>query len=333
MSLPLISIIIPMYNQRPDFLRECLQSAINQTYSNIEIIVSDNHSTNEAGHVLEEFTDERLKIIKPPRHLDIGDNFSFAARAAMGEYISFLSSDDLLYPECIAKVVQPLIKNKDLVFAYCENAMIDEEGNRKAILRKLQMPSGVYPRKEIAVRQYIKPEYWIIGGVVRHEHFRRVGLINEMRAADWILGLQLLKYGNVAYCNEVLSAIRFHERKGDEKQKYAEAYTLHYLQIVTKHGPIIEDQELLDAIGISKEQAIAYRNKEILGSVITLTRKYHHHIVNKETMNRILTVYKKSMSGFSFNFLARFYASKPALLYTYLLGLYNRVYKKIVPGH
>ena len=195
------------------------------------------------------------------------------------------------------------------------------------------MPSGIYQKREMALRQYNKPEYWIIGGVIRHEHFRKIGFTKEMRAGDWILGLQLLKYGDVAYCNEVLSAIRFHERQGGEKQVYAEAYVLHYLQVVPRHALIIDDRELLDAIGISREQATGFRNKEIAGSVITLVRKYHNHIVNKETMNKIFKVYKKSRSGFNFNFLTRFYATKAALLYTYILGLYGRVYKIFAPEH
>ena len=52
MNPPLVSIIVPVYNQRPDFLRECIESVINQTYTNIEIIISDNHSTNETPEVL-----------------------------------------------------------------------------------------------------------------------------------------------------------------------------------------------------------------------------------------------------------------------------------------
>lgn len=329
MNEPLVSIIIPMYNQRADFLRDCIQSAITQTYANIEVIVSDNHSTNEAVRVLDEFPENRLRIIKPDRHLDIIDNFNFAASAATGEYITFLSSDDLLYPECIARVVQPLIQNRGLSYSYCENAIIDEAGKRQSIIRKLQMPSGIHQKSEIAFRMYNFSEYWIIGGVIRHEHFRKVGFVKEIRAGDWILGLQLLKYGDVAYCNELLSAIRFHDREGDAKQSYAEAHTLHNMQRVKKNEFIIEDQELLDAIGISRRQAINYRNKEILGSVIVLIRQYHNHLVSRETLNKIFGFYKQSQSGFSFNFLTRYFASKPALFYTYLLGFFGRVYKSV----
>jgi glycosyltransferase involved in cell wall biosynthesis len=333
MSLPLVSIIIPMYNQRPDFLRECLKSAVNQTYKNIEIIVSDNHSTNGAIRVVEEFADKRNKIIKPARHVDIVDNFNFAADAATGEYITFLSSDDLLYPECIARVVQPLIENKNLSLSYCENEIIDESGKRRSLIRKGQLPSGIYPKKKIAFRMYNYPEYWIIGGVIRNEHFRKIGFAKEIRAADWILGLQLLKYGDVVYCNEVLSAIRFHEREGDAKQLYSAAHTLHNIHTAKRHSFIIEDQKLLDALSISRKQAIHYRNKEITGSVINLVRQFHKHLVSKETLKKIFEVYKQTRSGFSFNFLTRFYASKAALFYTYLLGLYGRVNKAFAAKH
>jgi glycosyltransferase involved in cell wall biosynthesis len=333
MSLPLVSIIIPMYNQRPEFLRECLQSVIRQTYTNLEVIVSDNHSACDAVQVLEEFSKDGIKIIKPLQHLDIIDHFNFAAAAATGEYISFLSSDDLLYPDCIARVVQPLIENTDLSFSYCENAIIDKSGKRRSLIRKGRMASGMYPKKEIAYRMYNYPEYWIIGGVMKLEYFRKTGFAKEIRAGDWILGFQLLKYGDVGYCNEVLSAIRFHEREGDAKHLYSAAHTLHNIQTATRHSFIIEDQELLDAIGISREQAIAYRDKEITGSVINLVRQYHKHLISKETLKKIFEVYKQTTSGFNFYFLTSFYASKAVLMYTYLLGVYGRVNKAFAAKH
>lgn len=328
MRLPLVSIIIPTYNQRADFLRECLNSAIHQTYSNIEVIVSDNHSESEETiHVLEEFSNDRLKVIRPTQHLEIIDNFMFGATAATGQYITFLSSDDFLYPECVAKVIQPLIDDSGLSFSYCENAIVDQSGNRKLLVRKLQLPSGIYSNKKIAFRMYNYSEYWIIGGIIQNEYFKKIGFVKGVRAADWILGLQLLKYGNVAYCNEVLSAIRFHERQGDAKQQYAEAHALHNIQRVTRHECIIEDKELLSAIGISRKQAISYKNKEILSSVIVLIRQYHNHIVSREIVNKIFEVYKQTQSGFSFNFLTRNYRYKLALVHTYMLGLTGRISK------
>jgi glycosyltransferase involved in cell wall biosynthesis len=327
MSLPLVSILIPTYNQRADFLTECLRSAINQTYKNIEIIVSDNHSGEETVRILNEFPKDKIRIIKPPQHVDIIDNFNIAGDAAAGEYITFLSSDDVLSPECISKVVQPLIENSNLVFSYCENAIIDESGTRKSLVRKLRLPSGIYSKKKIAYRLYNYSDYWIIGGVMRREQFNKVRFVKKIRAADWVLAMQLLKYGDFAYCNEPLSAIRFHERLGNDKQAYAEAHVLHNLQRASRHEIIIKDKELLAAIGIPEQQARSYRNKELLGSVIVLVRQYHKREINKETITKIFEAYKQNCSGFHFNFLTRYYTAKLALLYTYGLGFINRIGK------
>ena len=96
-SRPLVSVIIPTYNQRPDYLRQCIDSVIGQTYDNIEIIVSDNHSTSQPSRdVLTAYKDRRLRVIKPPQHMDLVPHFQWASEQASGGYISFLSSDDWL---------------------------------------------------------------------------------------------------------------------------------------------------------------------------------------------------------------------------------------------
>ena len=329
MNLPLVSIIIPMYNQRLDYLRDCLKGALFQTYPNIEVIISDNHSTNGSSEILNEYSsNERLKIVKPITHLNIIDHFTFAASHASGEYISFLSSDDMLYPECISKVVKPLIENKDLSYSYCENVVIDSDGNQKSFVRNLQMPTRIYNKKEVARRIYNNSEYWIIGGVIRTEYYKKVGLQKNIIAGDWIMGLQLLRFGDVAYCNEALTAIRFHERTGEAKDLYAEQNILHYKQRIAKHNFIIEDSELLTEIGIQKKQAISYRDKEILNAVVNLTRQYHKGLFSKEKINEILELYKQTQTSFNFKFLTRFYNSKMGLLYTYVIGFYNRLFTK-----
>jgi cellulose synthase/poly-beta-1,6-N-acetylglucosamine synthase-like glycosyltransferase len=65
MSLPLVSIVIPTFNQRPQFLRDSLSSALAQTYGQIEVIVSDNHSTNGTAALLAEYDDPRLRVVRP----------------------------------------------------------------------------------------------------------------------------------------------------------------------------------------------------------------------------------------------------------------------------
>ena len=303
MSLPLVSIIIPVYNQQSEYLRMSLESALNQTYSNIEIIVSNNHSTNETQQILQEYSNDKLKIIMPEHHLSIIDHFTFSASKAKGEYISFLSSDDLIYPECIAKSIQPLLENKHLSFSYCESNIIDAHGKRISIVRSSKLATGIYDKTKIAKRMYNHSEYWIIGAVIRHELYKKIGFTKNIIATDWIMGIQLLKYGNVAYCNEILSAIRFHERAGEAKEKYIEQHILHQKQRIIKHNTVINDQELLDAISISKTQATNYLNEEISKAIIQTIREYHDGKIRKETAKEILELYKEQSDSFNFRFL------------------------------
>lgn len=105
--MPLVSIIIPVYNQNIDFLKQCIDSALNQTYGNVEVIVSDNHSTNGATELIASYSNQRLRRVCPVNFLSMLDHFGFAGSCASSEskYLSFLSSDDILDANAIEKLI------------------------------------------------------------------------------------------------------------------------------------------------------------------------------------------------------------------------------------
>src|SRR5690606_1160799 len=117
-SQPLVSIVVPNYNQRHDFLRATIDSVLSQTYDNFEVVVSENHSTNGARDVLAEFDDPRLRIVQPPAHVPMPQNFAFGATEARGELISFLPSDDIVEPDWLERLVPELVKYPEAVFAF-----------------------------------------------------------------------------------------------------------------------------------------------------------------------------------------------------------------------
>lgn len=115
---PLVSIIIPVFNQNEDYLHDCIASAFNQTYRNIEIVISDNHSTKCVSTVTSKFTDPRVKNVRPNTFLDINNSFAFAASCAStdAKYLSFLSSDDVLAPYAIEELVKFAENNPSVAF-------------------------------------------------------------------------------------------------------------------------------------------------------------------------------------------------------------------------
>ena len=91
---PLVSVIIPTYN-RAHFIGETIQSVIDQTYKNWELIIVDDGSVDETGQVVQQFNDKRISYL-PVQHTGyIGKTRNVGIRKAKGKYIAFLDSDDL----------------------------------------------------------------------------------------------------------------------------------------------------------------------------------------------------------------------------------------------
>ena len=120
-----VSVIIPLYNEEK-YITTCVESVINQTYKNIEIIVVDDKSTDNSLKVLEKIKDKRLKIIKLPENKGVANARNKGVEAATGSYLCFLDSDDFWDKYKIEKQIK-YIKNK--AFVYRKYAYTDKDGN------------------------------------------------------------------------------------------------------------------------------------------------------------------------------------------------------------
>lgn len=114
----LVSILIPVYN-RENLIEETVQSALNQTYKNIEIIVVDNQSTDNTWEILQKLASqyERIKIFQNERNIGPVRNWKRCIDEANGEYGKILWSDDLIAPQFLEKTV-PYLENEDVGFVF-----------------------------------------------------------------------------------------------------------------------------------------------------------------------------------------------------------------------
>ena len=103
--MPKVTIAIPTYNGAL-YLEECLESAINQTFSDIEIVVVDDCSTDGTFGVAERFArlDNRVKLFRNNTRMGLVENWNRSIQYSTGEWIKFLFQDDLLYEKCIEKM-------------------------------------------------------------------------------------------------------------------------------------------------------------------------------------------------------------------------------------
>lgn len=205
---PKISICIPTYNQKPEYLRECVQSALQQRYDPLEVVVSENHSTNDAPVVLSDFEDTRLRVVKPPLHVSAVQNFAFCATQSTGEYLNFLSSDDLIHPDFSCRMAEILDAHPNLAFAHSAVARINEESKVVGYERSIH-PSFLRSGVEELQRYVWGQRNVIIAALMRRTAYESAGGWKGYdMVADWDLSIRLLSVGAVAYCSNVMAYYR-----------------------------------------------------------------------------------------------------------------------------
>lgn len=124
MKNELVSIIMPSYNTA-GFIRESIDSVLSQTYTNWELIIVDDCSTDNTDEVVAEYSDERIRYLKNEKNSGAAVSRNYALREARGKWIAFLDSDDLWSSDKLEKQIDFMEKN-GYSFSYTEYSLIDE---------------------------------------------------------------------------------------------------------------------------------------------------------------------------------------------------------------
>lgn len=123
---PLVSVIIPNYNHSM-YLDQSIQSALNQTYPNIEIIVNDNASTDHSIQIVAKYIDKGVIINKNPQNI-YNFNYDILDDYVSGKYFVLLCADDVLKENFIEKAVEVMEEHPEIGFVHGERDYIDENG-------------------------------------------------------------------------------------------------------------------------------------------------------------------------------------------------------------
>jgi len=143
---PLVSVIMNCHNGEL-YLKESIDSLINQTYRNWEMIFWDNVSTDNSKKILEQFKDKRIKYFKSNKFTSLYEARNLSIEKAQGDYIGFLDTDDLWHKEKIEKQINFLKKNSDYKVVYSNFFVLDENKNKQYIRHKISLPSGSITQK------------------------------------------------------------------------------------------------------------------------------------------------------------------------------------------
>src|SRR6266536_238218 len=202
-SCPLVSIVISNYNCGR-FVADAVESALQQSYPNKEVIVVDDGSTDDSLSVLRAFGD-RIRILTQPNQ-GVSSARNAGIRQSRGELVAFLDADDLWHRDKLAKQL-PLFANPAVGLAYCGVEYIDEHGRSLGTNTK-----GLRGRvlRDIAL---LRETVVLAGGstaVVRKSTFDRAGLFDTevSTAADWDMWRRIACHDEIDVAREPLMKYR-----------------------------------------------------------------------------------------------------------------------------
>jgi len=184
---PLVSILIPNYNYE-NTIAEAIESALNQSYLKIEIIVLDNHSTDNSYKVAKKFRKYGVKVYRNKRNIGVSSH-NLLLGLAKGKYIHILHSDDAIEPSFIEKCVSLMEENPNVGVVVTERQEMDESSNLIDMAPPFYNSSCIIPaqsqRSVLLMASYYIPSET----VYRREVLERTGFyeVNITNFMDWWL--------------------------------------------------------------------------------------------------------------------------------------------------
>lgn len=180
----LVSIIMPSWNTA-NFIAESIQSVLDQTYTNWELLIVDDCSTDNTDEVVASFNDSRIRYFHNEKNTGAARARNKAMREAQGEWIAFLDSDDLWTVDKLEHQIK-FMKDNGYVFSYTEYEKIDEEDK----------PLNIYVTGPAKVNKHKMYNYDYIGQLTMMYSAKEFGLIqikDIKKNNDYAIRLQLYK--------------------------------------------------------------------------------------------------------------------------------------------
>tara|TARA_Y100000589_G_scaffold331049_1_gene383028 strand:- start:1333 stop:2265 length:933 start_codon:yes stop_codon:yes gene_type:complete len=213
-NLPLVSVIMNCHNS-DTFLEESINSVVEQTYQNWELIFWDNNSTDNSRKVVETFKDNRIKYFFNNEYTPLGEARNLAIKKSNGLFIAFLDCDDLWMPKKLELQIPKFDDPK--VGIVISNSIFFNANKKEKILYKRNPKEG-YVFKELLEAYYISLET----AMIRKSELNKLSEWFDNRfevIEEFDLFIRLSKECKLAYVKEILGKWRVHQSSWTWKRK------------------------------------------------------------------------------------------------------------------
>jgi glycosyltransferase involved in cell wall biosynthesis len=215
MTPPKVSVIVPIYNQAP-FIRETVDSVLAQDYPSVELVLSDDGSTDGTADILSEYAErepERVNVVASERNTGIAGAFNRALDAHTGEYIAWLGGDDVMLPGKLSRQVA-LLESHPGAIGCCHDAEVFDSASGRAYGRFTEVYNGRRGVRDGGVELLLDPAYLMLPSTMMVRSSAVSGLRFDPRVRvsnDWLFDIELFQRGEVVGLDDVLARYRRHQ--------------------------------------------------------------------------------------------------------------------------
>jgi glycosyltransferase involved in cell wall biosynthesis len=280
---PLISVLIPTYNVEL-YVEEAVRSIINQTYKNLEIIVVDDHSTDNTYNILLKLSleDKRVRLFRNEKNLRIAKTLNFAFQQSTGGYIARMDGDDVSLPDRIEKQLAFLNSDKNLDLVGLHLLMIDDFGKEIHVEKYMSNADKI---NEVAKYTNPVPHFWI----AKRKVYDEVGPYRIPPAEDYDFLLRAIEKGfRLSNLPEVKYLWRMRLGNSATAAGLIQRKTVRYVKKL--HKERVSNAMEIDSF--TQENLLNFIKSSAMEKYLfNISSQFHFRYLNKKRTNKPLAVF------------------------------------------
>lgn len=282
---------MPAFNAAK-YIAEAIRSLLEQTFTDFELLIVDDGSTDDTVFTINQFSDSRIRVLKQSKQ-GIGIALNKGLQEAKGNYVARFDADDICFPERLQKQVSFLDENIDYILTGCDAEYIDEKGEHL-----FNFHCSGHTHEEIMHQLYVHCPFIHSGVMYRKEAVMKAGGYSPdaHNFEDYLLWVQLTKYG--WYCNlpEQLIKVRFNPNSATIDEKWRGRHFRNLKKNIIRRGYVTKEEgRELQAI-IKRQDAQKIKK----GAYYALCGK--KFLVNNYQPKKARTHLAKAISSYPFRF-------------------------------
>lgn len=218
----LLSVLLPVYNGG-EYLKLSLQSVLNQQFTDFEMLIIDDCSTDESFNYLQSISDSRISLFRNHQNRGLFFNLNYLVRESKSPLIKLWAQDDIMYPQCLGSFRAFHKLHPDIGFSYSGRDIIDEKGTIRKIDKVDNTPSLISTALHAKIAYYTGSIAGNIANVcINKNALDDVGLFNEQMkiSADFDMWVRLARDHETGFIREKIIQLRDHDKQLSRDEKF-----------------------------------------------------------------------------------------------------------------